>query len=82
MALIRKKGADAPSAHSHMTKKCPECFAYLRLDAKTCHSCGKSVGVVSPIGMAEKPPNVKGYVLAVGAAIAFVIFVWWGFFTE
>jgi len=35
MALIRKKGADAPSAHRHMTKKCPECFAYLRLDAKT-----------------------------------------------
>jgi hypothetical protein len=37
---------------------------------------------VSPIGLAEKPPNVKGYALAVGAAVAFVIFVWWGFFTE
>jgi hypothetical protein len=82
MALSRKKGASAPSAHSHMTKKCPECFAYLRLDAKTCHACGKSVGVVSPIGLAEKPPDVKGYVLAVVAAVVFAAFVWWGFFTD
>jgi len=82
MALFRKKGTSAPSAASHMTKKCPECFAYLRLDAKVCHSCGKSVGAVGPIGLAEKTPNVKGALAAVLAALAFVIFVWWGFFTE
>jgi hypothetical protein len=82
MPPFRKKGASAPPAPSHMTKKCPECFAYLRLDAKVCHSCGKSVGAVSPIGLAEKPPNVKGAVMAVVAALAFIVFVWWGFFTE
>lgn len=82
MALFRKKRASAPTAASHMTKKCPECFAYLRLDAKVCHSCGKSVGAVSPIGLAEKTPNVKGTVMAVVAALAFIVFVWWGFFTD
>jgi hypothetical protein len=82
MALIRKKGADAPSAHSHMTKKCPDCFAYLRLDAKTCPSCGKSVGSVMPTGLAEKPVDLKAYILAIGAACTFIVFIWWGFFSE
>lgn len=82
MALSGKKRADTPPSHSHMTKKCPECFAYLRLDAKVCHSCGKSVGTVTPVGLAEKTVDVKGYVVALVAAVVFAVFVWWGFFTD
>jgi hypothetical protein len=66
----------------HMTKKCPECFTYLPLNAKVCHACGKAVGRVTKLGLAETPTNVKGYVVACLAVLAFVIFVWWGFFTE
>jgi len=76
------KTTSKSSSHSHMTKKCPECFTYLPLDAKVCHSCGKAVGSVNRLGLAEKPPNIKGYVLAAAAILAFVIFVWWGFFSE
>jgi hypothetical protein len=65
----------------HMTKKCPECFTYLPLESKVCHSCGQSVGPVTPIGLAQKPLNLKGYVLAAIAILAFILFVWWGFFT-
>jgi len=80
MASSRKKAA--PPAHSHMTKKCPECFAYLRLDATVCQSCGKSVGPVTPVGLAQKVVDVKAYLVALGAVIAFGVFVWWGFFTD
>jgi hypothetical protein len=65
-----------------MTKKCPECFTYLPLNSNVCHSCGKSVGPVSRLGLAEKPTNVKGYVVAAIAVLAFIAFVWWGFFAE
>jgi hypothetical protein len=66
----------------HMTKKCPDCFTYLPLDAAVCHSCGKAVGRVNRQGLAERPANVKGYLAAALAALAFAAFVWWGFFTE
>lgn len=81
MAPSEKTAGNKPSA-AHMTKKCPECFTYLPLDAKVCTSCGKSVGPVGRVGLAEKPPNLKGYVAAAVAILAFVIFVWWGFFIE
>jgi len=81
MAASSKTGKDR-SPHVHMTKKCPECFTYLPLDSKVCHSCGKSVGPVTPIGLAEKPRNLICYAVAAISILAFVIFVWWWFFTE
>jgi hypothetical protein len=81
MAASDKTAKDQPRS-VHMTKKCPECFTYLPLDAKVCQSCGKSVGPVTRVGLAEKPPSFKGYAVAAIAILAFVGFVWWGFFTE
>lgn len=81
MAASPKNGKSS-SSHVHMTKKCPECFTYLPLDSGVCHSCGKSVGPVTRLGLAEKPTNVKGYVVAAIAVLAFIVFVWWGFFSE
>ena len=82
MAGSKRKGPADPSPNIHMTKKCPECFVYLPLNAKVCHSCGKSVGPVTKLGLAEKPPNIKRYVVAALAILAFIVFVWWGFFTD
>jgi hypothetical protein len=82
MADSRRTGAEDRSRNVHMTKKCPECFTYLPLNAKVCHSCGKSVGPVDKLGLAAKPSNVKGYLMAFIAALAFIIFVWWGFFND
>ena len=81
MAASRKTDKE-PSPTVHTTKKCPECFTYLPLESKVCHSCGKAVGPVTKLGLAAKPPNVKGYALAAIAILAFIIFVWWGFFSE
>jgi hypothetical protein len=73
---------DAASRNIHVTKKCPDCFTYLPLTSKVCHACGKAVGPVNKIGLAEKVPNIKGYLMAGFALLAFIVFVWWGFFTE
>jgi hypothetical protein len=78
----RRKGPTDVAPTIHITKKCPECFTYLPLNATECSSCGKAVGPVTRLGLAQKPTNVKGYVVAGLAILAFIIFVWWGFFTE
>lgn len=78
----KAKRSSGSSPQSYMTKKCPECFTYLPLDAKLCHSCGSRVGAVNRLGLAEKPVNVKGYLTAAIAILAFAIFLWWGFFAE
>jgi len=81
MAASTQK-ANSPSSNVHMTKKCPECFTYLPLDSSVCHSCGKNVGPVTRLGLAQKPTNIKGYAIAAVAILAFIAFVWWGFFLE
>lgn len=81
MAVKKQERRQAP-ANIHMTKKCPECFAYLPLPAKVCTSCGKAVGPVNKLGHAEKPVNVKAYLVAAAAILVFVAFMWWGFFAD
>jgi hypothetical protein len=79
---VGKKDRRQSTANNHMTKKCPECFAYLPLPATVCTSCGKRVGPVDRLGHARKPPNIKGYLAAAVAILAFVAFVYWGFFMD
>jgi ribosomal protein L40E len=79
---VEKQERRQASVNIHMTKKCPECFAYLPLQATTCTSCGKAVGPVNKLGHAAKPVNVRAYLIAAAAIAAFAAFVWWGFFTD
>ncbi len=72
----------SPSANVHMTKKCPYCYAYLPLTVRRCHACKKRVGDVDKLGFASKPFDWLGYLIAILAAAALCIFVWWGFFKE
>ena len=66
----------------HMTKKCPYCYVYLQLHVTQCTACKKRIGEVDKLGFAAKPFDWTGYVLAVVSIVAFVIFMWWGFFRE
>jgi hypothetical protein len=77
-----KNGASKPRRTVHMTKKCPECFAYLPLNAKKCDQCGKRVGEVDRLGFASKPFDWKGYILAALAIAGFAVFFWWGFLRD
>lgn len=83
MARPARSAAPPPgAAPAHLTKKCPDCFAYLPLDADVCHGCGRPVGPVTPTGLARRPFNLKAYLAAAAAFAAFAAFVWWSFFSD
>jgi hypothetical protein len=66
----------------HLTKKCPECYAYLPLHAQVCAACGAKVGEVDKLGFAQRPIDWWGYLLALISIAGFVTFMWWAFFRE
>ncbi len=73
-------GRQSPT--THMTKKCPECYAYMPLEARTCPACKRKIGEVDALGFAKKPFDWQGYLIAAVCIAAFVVFMWWGFFRE
>jgi hypothetical protein len=76
-----RREKDSPTT-SHMTKKCPECYTYLTLDAVKCHACGKRVGPIDKLGFAGKLVNLRSYLVAIVFALVLVAVFWLGFFTE
>ena len=66
----------------HLTKKCPECYAYLPLQAQVCTACNAKVGEVDKLGFAHRPFDWLGYLLAVVSIVGFTVFIWWAFFRE
>jgi hypothetical protein len=74
--------SDRERKAKYITKKCPDCYVYLPLSAKECHSCKAKVGDVDKLGFAEKPADWLGYIVAGVAILVFAVFMWWGFFRE
>ena len=68
--------------NDHLTKKCPDCYAYLPLHAKVCTACQAKVGEVDKLGFAAKPVDWWGYLIAAAAIIGVTAFIWWAFFRE
>jgi hypothetical protein len=82
MAQAKEKTDVGGAAASHMTKKCPECYTYLALDADKCHACGKRVGAIDKLGFASKVTNVNSYLIALFFAAVFAAVMWIGFFAD
>lgn len=66
----------------HPVKKCPECFAYLPLDAQKCHDCGTRLEEVDWLGFAKKPIDWRGYLIAFLVVVAYCVFIWYAFFRD
>ncbi len=66
----------------HPVKKCPECYAYLSLDATKCPSCGSRLKEVDWLGFAKRPIDWRGYLVAVVAVLVYCVFMWWAFFRD
>ena len=66
----------------YSTKKCPDCYVHLPLNAKECHACKAKVGNVDKLGFAEKPVDWRGYLVAGVSILVFAVFMWWAFFRE
>ena len=77
-----KKRSDSQKKMEYTTKKCPDCYVHLPLNAKVCHACQAKVGDVDKLGFGEKPVDWKAYIAAAIAIAIFAVFVWWGFFME
>ena len=61
------------------TKKCPECFTYLPINATVCDSCNIKVGPADDGGIAKKPTDWKSYIVAFLGFVMLVIFIWYSF---
>jgi len=64
---------------SRATKRCPECFTELSLDAKICFSCNQKVGKLGKHGLAKKPFNWLSYVICILSWLGFCLYIWWAF---
>lgn len=65
---------------AYLTKKCPQCYTYLPLQAQECTACKAKVGEVDKLGFAEKPFDWQGYLIAILTIAGFATFMWWAFF--
>ena len=81
---MKKKTGSNNSDNSigHVSKKCPECLAYMPLHVDVCPECKAAVGKVDKHGMASRKTDWKAYVVAIAAWIFFFFYIWWAFLRE
>jgi hypothetical protein len=68
------------SGPGYSTKKCPECYEYVPLAAAVCPHCKIRLGQVGRHGLAERPTNWKGYIIALFLWGVFAFYIKWAFF--
>lgn len=78
MAESKRTGPDV----NYISKKCPECYEYLPLDATICKSCKTPVGKINKHGMASRKTDWKANITAIVAWLVFFIYIWWAFFRD
>ncbi len=74
-----KSDSDQKMLKRYETKKCPDCFEVLVLDAKRCTYCNKRVGRVDRNGYARRPTDWKGYTYCILSWLLFGFYIWWAF---
>jgi hypothetical protein len=65
-----------------LTKRCPECFVSLPLDAKACFSCHTRVGKVDKTGKAKKKPDWMSYIVCILSWAVLILYVKWAFLSN
>ena len=73
-----EKGGDSV----YLTKKCPECYSYLLMQANECDVCETQVRIADNGGLAKKPINWMSYFHCFLAWLSLTLFVWLCFFTK
>ena len=62
------------------SKKCPECYTYIPINAKVCPSCKIRVGKVTRSGMAARATNWKANIICIIAWLVFALYIRYAFF--
>lgn len=73
---VRGKGVD------RSIKKCPECHAYMPLEAKKCPECHKRVGSAGRDGIAKKAIDWSSYFTCLLVWVLLGVYLWWAFFRK
>jgi len=76
---MSRRPAGAPEK-KYVSKKCPECYAYVPLEAKQCPTCKVRLGPVGKHGMAVRLTNWRGYIVCIALWLFLAIYVKWAFF--
>lgn len=88
MALFGRKnqppedGAESIDSELLLSKRCPECFVSLPLDAKECFSCHTRVGKVDKHGKARKRTNWISYLLCIISWAVLILYIKWAFLSN
>ena len=80
MPTNSEKDRTASQEKVHISKKCPECYHYLPLEARRCDACGARVGKVDKYGSARRPTDWKAYLICILAWVSLGLYVRWAFF--
>jgi len=64
-----------------VSKKCPNCFTHIPLDAEKCPSCKKTVGMVDDHGMATRRVDWMSYIICLLAWLALGLYIKFAFFS-
>ena len=62
------------------SKKCPECYTYIPLDALICPYCATRVGKIEAGGMASRRTNWKTNIVCIVTWLIFFLFIKYAFF--
>ncbi len=71
-----KNSKSTSNNYNYKEKRCPECFAYLKLNANKCVACGLSVGNIDKHGLAKRHINWKAYLTFVVSAVVLGLYIW------
>ena len=63
-----------------VSKKCPQCYTHIPLDAEICPSCKNKVGLVDDHGMATRRIDWMSYIICFLAWLALGLYIWFAFF--
>ncbi|RJQ87112.1 MAG: hypothetical protein C4519_01135 [Desulfobacteraceae bacterium] len=70
----------ATKEKKYVSKKCPECYEYIALEARACPSCKVRVGKVDQHGMAQQLTNWRAYIICIALWLFLAFYVKWAFF--
>jgi ribosomal protein L40E len=63
-----------------VSKKCPDCYEYMPLEAVKCPSCKLRVGKIGTNGMAERLTNWRAYIVCIFLWLVLAFYIKWAFF--
>jgi hypothetical protein len=71
-----------PDIDATLSKRCPECFVNLPIDAKECFSCHTRVGKPDKYGKAKKKPDWIAYIVCIVSWAVFILYIQWAFLSK